>query len=128
ITCFKLGIGARVETRAFYKSPIFHMRNSLVPEEGSEKIEIQLVPLEEAIRKANVTTIDLMKFDVEGAEREFVPAFTGFDRVAAVVGELHPHLMSREEYDGIVAKLKSYYALTIDDADKKRVFFYGSRR
>lgn len=114
ISRFPYAIGAKTETRSFYKSPVFHMRNSLIARSGNDdRIEVNVISLEEALVRAGVERIDLLKFDVEGAEVEIFSSFAGFHAVRAVVGELHPYLWQGDEEERLLTILKKHYAVIV---------------
>lgn len=114
IRCSPYAIGARNEIRSFYKSSIFHMRNSLVARPGnSDRIEVSVISLEEALARAGVERVDLLKFDVEGAEAEIFSSFSRWSALRALVGELHPYLWRGNEEAQLLATLREHYAITV---------------
>lgn len=119
VTCFQTAVGAKNEQRAFYRSPVFHMRNSLIKVEGSESFEVEVISLDEAMHRAGVASIDLLKFDVEGAEVEIFPPFTHFEAVRAIVGEIHPYLWKRDEEKRLIELLERHYVLTVSREGNK---------
>lgn len=125
ITSFPYAIGAKKETRYFYKSPIFHMRNSLIARSGNDdRIEVNVIPLEDALTLANVERVDLMKFDVEGAEVEIFSSFSKFGAIRALVGEIHPYLWEGDEEAQLLATLGKHYALTVH-TERDKTFLSG---
>lgn len=114
IKCFPYAIGAKKETRYFYKSPVFHMRNSLIARSGNdERIEVNVISLEDALTLADVKQVDVMKFDVEGAETEIFAAFTQFGSIRTIVGEIHPYLWEGNEEEQLLATLGKHYLVTL---------------
>lgn len=124
VTCFQTAVGAKNEQRTFYKSPVFHMRNSLIPVEGSDSFEVEVVSLDEAMHRAGVATVDLLKFDAEGAEVEIFPPFTHFEAVRAIIGEIHPYLWKGDEEKQLLVLLGRHYALSIS-RDGNKTFASG---
>jgi len=114
IKCFPYAIGSKKEKRFFYTSPIFHMRNSLIARSGNEdRIEVSVIPLDEAFRIAGIQKVDLLKFDVEGAEAEIVSSFARWEIIRALVGELHPYLWKGDEQQQLIDTLQKHYTITI---------------
>lgn len=114
IKCFPYAIGAKKETRYFYKSPVFHMRNSLIARSGNdERIEVNVISLEDALVLAKVNRVDVMKFDVEGAETEIFSVFTQFSSIRTIVGEIHPYLWKGNEEEQLLATLRKNYLVTL---------------
>jgi len=54
-----------------------------------EEVSVSARPLTDAFDAAGVSSVDLLKFDVEGAEEKIFDAFDEFGRVHAVTGEVH---------------------------------------
>ncbi|MCX6787583.1 MAG: FkbM family methyltransferase [Candidatus Kaiserbacteria bacterium] len=126
IVCFPYAVGARKETRYFYKSPVFHMRNSLISRSANdERIEVKVIPLEEAMTLAAVSQVDLMKFDVEGAETEIFSAFSRFSALRAIVGEIHPYLWKGNEEAELLETLRKHFAITLR-AGHEKTFLSGT--
>lgn len=119
VTCFQVAVGGKNESRTFYRSPVFHMRNSLIPVEGSDSFAVEVISLDEAMRRARVASIDLLKFDVEGTEVEIFPPFSHFEAMRAIVGEIHPYLWKGDEEKQLLALLRGHYALTVSREGNK---------
>lgn len=65
--------------------------NSTAPAIGEDGVEALTVA--QLLDRADLTHVDLLKIDVEGAEREvFADAAAWADRVGAILGEVHPPL------------------------------------
>ena len=123
IVPFKLGIGSKAETSVLYKSPIFHMRHSLLPRYGNtQKVTIKVISLDEAIRLASVSTVSLLKFDIEGGEYEMFKPFENFKCIESLVGEIHPYIGTTLDQDVLIAKLKSKYS-TVAVSEARGKFF-----
>jgi FkbM family methyltransferase len=126
IRCFPYAIGAKNEMRYFYKSPVFHMRNSLIARSGNDdRIEVNVISLDDAMTMTGVKHIDLMKFDVEGAEEEIFSSFTRFDAVGALVGEIHPYLWKGDEEKQLLAILQKHY-MVAERTEHGKTFLTGT--
>jgi len=126
VRSFPYAIGAKNETRSFYKSPLFHMRNSLIAREGNDKrIEVKVITLDEAIAITGEKHIDLMKFDVEGAEAEIFSSFTHFSAIGSLVGEIHPYLWRGDEERQLLEALRKQYRVTLR-TERGKTFLAGT--
>jgi hypothetical protein len=56
--------------------------------------EVAGLSLETLLREEGIAQLDLLKVDIEGLEHEALAASPALARVALVVGELHPELLS----------------------------------
>ncbi len=126
VVCYQVAVGGSNGQRVFYKNPIFHMRNSLIPMEGGESFAVEVVSLDEAIRRSQVTSVGLLKFDIEGAEGEMFGGFNDFQKVRAVVGELHPSSMSAETFSKLKETLSQEYKAVLR-SEHQKVFLYGKK-
>lgn len=127
VRCFQAAIGARRERRTFYRSPVFHMRNSLIRQEDmDEQFDVEVISLSDAMQQADVSSVDLMKFDIEGAEADMFMEFAEFGKIKSIVGELHPHLLGDAAYKALCERLSGHYALSISGEGKK-IFAHGTR-
>ena len=61
-----------------------------------EEIRVEACSLSEAIHVTGAETVDLLKFDVEGAEGEIFTSSAQLDRVRALSGEVHGDLCDAE--------------------------------
>ena len=59
---------------------------------GATPVTVQGETLEVLLSDLGLDHVDLLKIDVEGAEFEILPAFHGFERVAALICEIHGYL------------------------------------
>jgi FkbM family methyltransferase len=63
--------------------------SGLTSELGDGAIVVEACTLDEVIEKTGIETIDLVKFDIEGAEYDVFQSFNGWGRVQVFVGEVH---------------------------------------
>lgn len=123
VRCFRYAIGSRDESRPLYRSPHFHMRNSLLPFASSESASsIETLSFASALARAGVSRVDLMKIDIEGSELELFEGNFPFASVQHIVGELHPTLWPAEAYERLVSTLRTHYATSLRNLGRK-VFF-----
>ncbi len=105
------GVDAR---RSFYAAPeswLSSFRGQALA--GGDEIEVETRTLESLLADLRVDRVDLLKIDVEGAEEEILPTFD-LDRVGAIVGEIHPDIVSDPE--GLIAELDRYFEVEIERA------------
>jgi FkbM family methyltransferase len=89
---FPYAVGASEGTRQLHVRPARPLSHSVVFEEGgpSEPQETQCTTVPEIMRRVGVDTVDFMKVNVEGAEREILSGADGWpSRVRAIVGHRH---------------------------------------
>ena len=80
--------------RTFYKNAE-HWGNSFFTRAKNEHaIEVDCVSLDEAIRNTGAD-IDVLKFDIEGAEYEVFKDTKELARVRQMIGEIHPDLVGK---------------------------------
>jgi len=88
------------KTLTFYVVPNRHWSSSLVPREGAgTEVEVNTVSLDDAMLNLGLEHIDILKFDIEGAEYEVFSAFKHSDAVETYIGEVHPKLMNKSTQD-----------------------------
>lgn len=126
--CYQYALGAERGERIFYRSPAFHMRNSLYSrDETDEKIEVKMMTFLDAMNQTGVSHVDLLKIDIEGGEYEVLKAMPDLGVVTSVVGELHPFVLSQQQYSVVREKLEGAFKLVLR-RDNKKEFFYGSSK
>lgn len=62
-----------------------------------ERIDVEVVTLDEWARRSNVTTVDFLWLDLQGAE---LAALRGAERLLSAVGAIHTEVSLIETYDG----------------------------
>lgn len=103
IKLFNLAISDLDQDMEFYIHPKSSIVSSVMPRfPEQEKIKVKGRSLQSITDELGLGEIDLVKFDVEGAEKAI---FSSFDtgRIRMLVGELHTDLsgMSLEEFKGL---------------------------
>ena len=125
ITCYPLAISKTNGSMTFYQSSLFHMRNSLLPIDNATKITVETVTLHEALIRTKEEKIAMLKFDVEGGERDIFTPDVPYKKIESIIGELHPYRMDKSEYEILMTLLNSHFALGLRTEGKK-VFVYGT--
>jgi FkbM family methyltransferase len=94
--------------------------------EAGEAIEVDTRSLDSLLAELDIDKVGLLKVDVEGAEEEILPAFSGLASVEAVVGEIHPDVVGDPE--ALVRLLERHFDLEVERAWPDRWRFRGERR
>ncbi len=94
IKCFPYAIGSHDGTENFYIHPTSQLSSSLYPRVvNQKKIKVVTRSLDSLIKELKISRVDLLKFDVEGAEYEIFKHFSRVKLVKALVGEVHLDLI-----------------------------------
>ena len=95
---FDGAIGDADELMSFYVHPESSMSSSFIDRTGSEKpIKVPTKRLATFLEEEGLTSVDLVKFDVEGSEFRIFSSFDNMERISALVGELHLDLIDVSE-------------------------------
>lgn len=71
-----------------------------------QKVDVQARTLDSLLQEKNIREIDLMKFDIEGAEEEAFAVFDRFNQVNALFGEIHADLC---DADAVLSALDPHF-------------------
>lgn len=125
VRAVNVALGSSDGRRPFYRTPE-SWTSSLRPSAGaSEEIEVQVRSLASLLDELGITTVDLLKLDVEGGEEELLQDRPSLRRVNAIVGELHPDLV--EASPAVLLKSLGAFDLDVDRSDPSRWLFRGIR-
>lgn len=92
VTVMQMAVTEEVGTISMYVFEKKAMRNSLLPREGySKKISVAGDTFDNAIERTRVDQIDIVKFDIEGAETNLHTS-RAFHEAAFLIGEYHNEL------------------------------------
>jgi FkbM family methyltransferase len=125
VTLLRLAAAARAGEATLYRTG-YTLTSSLVDARpGAEALPVQAVTLDWLLDGPCGGRIDLLKFDIEGAELEVMRSCARHDRIPALVGELHPRLMGApvEEFAGMFAG----HRVEIEDLPNGELVFRASR-
>ncbi len=119
IHIFNYAICSNRREREFYKHSESHSCHSLMPRDKAEqKIRVKCLSLDEAIEISQVKHIDLLKFDIEGAESEAFMNFNNFSCIDHMIGEVHPHLIKDFNEKDFLNLFKDYQVLLTPEKGK----------
>jgi FkbM family methyltransferase len=114
----------------FFVDPDSSMSSSLrCRRDRQKKILVQTTTLDSILDEHGVERVDLLKFDVEGAEYEMFKNFRQMERVNNVIGELHVDLIdaSKEQFTALLNKFNLHEEkLRLPGAVERYVVFGGS--
>lgn len=89
---------------AFHINEVNALGSSLIPRAtGTKKVEVEGRTLASLEKEAGFLRTDLVKFDIEGAEKEVFESYEKRDQIKGFVGEVHEDLMkaSTEEFKAL---------------------------
>lgn len=80
---------------SFFSHPESSMSSSIIQRvSGQRPILVDAKSLNTLLKEEGVDIVDLLKFDIEGAEYEAFKGFQGLKNVKRLIGEVHPDLMT----------------------------------
>jgi len=90
VTRLQCAVGGEAGERTFYKSATQNNGHSLYRSaDSAQSLSVQCVTVDDLIERFQLPAIDILKFDVEGAETELFARFPFRVPVRVLVGELH---------------------------------------
>jgi len=110
-----------------YRNPESHWSTSIVNKGSSyELFTVQTVTIDTVMNDAGIQTIDLLKFDIEGAEFDVFRTFTRLNRARYLIGEVHPCLFNKtiEEF----LALFPIFELIKKEVEKKPIVAFKNTR
>ncbi len=94
--------------------------------QATESVEVPLQTLDAFIKAQGIEQIDILKFDIEGAEYELLQNFANVDRVRELVGELHYDLVPVSK-NQLLAVFEPF-SLTWRALSDERAIVHGARK
>lgn len=102
----------------FYDYPQKSISSSLTKRgAGGVETTVAGLSLASAIKKCAVDRIDILKFDIEGAEYNLFQDFDSFEKVGYITGEVHEDLMGVPA-ETLFTLLRKYFELQITPGGK----------
>jgi FkbM family methyltransferase len=90
IRVYNVALWSSNESLSFYVDPHRGSLSSVSSvHDRQQKINVEARTLDSLLQEENIREIDLLKFDIEGAEEEVLTTFDCYDKVNALFGELH---------------------------------------
>lgn len=96
VTAFNTAVSSRDGFMDFYSNKINGMSSSLVDRgSGFHKVSVVAKTLDTILNELDVQRVDLLKFDIEGAEFSVFEHFSSFKKINRMIGEFHEDLSGR---------------------------------
>ncbi|MFA6254126.1 MAG: FkbM family methyltransferase [Candidatus Paceibacterota bacterium] len=97
ISCYNLAISGQSGSLTFYPYPGSSMSSSLIKRlPNQEGVTVDAVSLDDVLALVEVDQVDLLKFDVEGAEDEIFSVCSKIGNISRLIGEVHLDLMKKD--------------------------------
>ena len=129
ITPVCAAVGGHDGVTEFYLDPQSYVSSSLIKlSDQSTPVSVNIYSLQGIAQKYALPHIDIIKFDIEGAEYDMFRAYSRKSTVNIAVGEIHPDLMkaSLEEF---VELFKDDFEVTVSPSRKEgRSIMYATRK
>jgi FkbM family methyltransferase len=93
VTAHRLAIAATTGTVTLHSHAWQGISSSLVPRPNARPVDVPAMTLDVFLREHHLPRIDLLKFDVEGAENDLFSACASLSTIGALIGEVHDDLM-----------------------------------
>jgi hypothetical protein len=89
-------------------------------------VEVETKTLDSILDELSINKVDLLKFDIEGAEYDVFKNFKNLDKINNVIGEVHLDLIkaSKEEFLNIFNK----FSINLRQISAKRFLIKASRK
>ncbi len=126
IKCVCAMIGNSVGKNVFYESSEQHISSSMYRRNATDReLFVESVTLESLMKTYSVTYIDMLKFDIEGAEeRIFNKAILA--SVGYLIGELHFDLFQEKSH--LLEDIEARFTLLYKNASKKNRLTIQARK
>jgi FkbM family methyltransferase len=101
---------------AFLRYPGHSWANSLIPLWGPTNVSVPVMAksLDDIFDDYELTSIDLLKMDIEGAEWQVLPGFRQLDKVRTIIGEVHR--IDQEAPTALLGCLSGFQVAVVADA------------
>jgi len=110
-------------TIGFFTNPSKSTASSMYRRSNSDsEIRVRSITLDTLLNELGVDHVDILKFDIEGAEFDVFKDFVGFDKIGYIIGEVHYDIddsMTQEEFEGL---LKEHFNIKIEKMSKEGRF------
>ena len=111
----------------FHIHPSSSIASSIISRVSGERVmPVSSKTLDTFIHEENIASIDLLKFDIEGAEDRLLRGISDVRAVACYVGEIHPDLLGTSLED--IVSLFGGFAVTVEPVGTKRFLLTAVRK
>lgn len=127
VNCINTLITQQDGIRTFYVHPTSSISSSMVKRTSDqEAITVQARSLDSLISELKLEQIDLLKFDIEGAEFESFASFKNTYRTKALIGEIHLDLSTHTEAE-FVSYFPHFKINTIEVSPTRKILFITAK-
>ena len=126
VRAFQLAVSSRDGSTEFYANKKKSISSSFRVRPGrAEKINVPTRSLPSLLEERKIDRVDILKFDVEGAEEEIFSAPKALEHIENIIGEVHLPLMSisKEEF---LARFRDFN-ITLREKSGDRFILRGRR-
>lgn len=106
----------------FYTHKTNRQSSSLFPRGNSIKISVSAKTLETVVRDLDIQCVDLLKFDIEGAEFALFKNLPPQFRAGVIIGEVH-QLLTGKSAEALASYFEGYTVEYDRDVSKDKVIF-----
>jgi FkbM family methyltransferase len=92
IRAHRLALAAHEGPLELHVNPRSRVSTSIVPRPGSSPLQVAALTLDAFLARERITSVDLLKFDIEGAEFDVFRASRELHRIERLIGEFHGDL------------------------------------
>lgn len=125
ICCFNLAVGSSNKITSFYMDPHRGSSSSLSKRRSRQRrIMLETKTLESILDDLPLSAVDVLKFDIEGAEEDVLLQFADYSKIRTIVGEIHYDLV--ESPDVLKKRLESSFNLKYKVKSKSRSLIIGT--
>jgi FkbM family methyltransferase len=127
IFIFNLAVSDKNGKEKFYIYPNQSMSSSLLQRLPNQPVvEVKTKTLDSILDELSINKVDLLKFDIEGAEYDVFKNFKNLDKINNIIGEVHFDLIkaSKEEFLNIFNK----FSINLRQISSKRYLIKASRK
>mgnify|MGYP006426558881 CR=1 FL=1 len=125
ICCFNLAVGSSNNITSFYVDPHRGSSSSLSKRRSRQRrIMLETKTLGSILDNLPLSAVDVLKFDIEGAEEEVLLQFADYSKIRTIVGEIHYDLV--ESPDALKKRLESSFNLKYKVKSKSRSLIIGT--
>jgi FkbM family methyltransferase len=126
IRAHQLALAANDGSLELYANAEWGMSSSLLPRAGGRSVRVDALTLDSFLAREAIDHVDLLKFDIEGAEYEVFRNCRNLSRISTLIGEFHEDLVgiAWEQF----AELFVGYDVSAQRISPKRVLVLAHRK
>jgi FkbM family methyltransferase len=125
IRLHQVALAASDGTLELYANSKWGMSSSLLPREGGRSVRVAALTLDSFLEREGIREVDLLKFDIEGAEYDVFRSCRKLSSIAALIGEFHEDLVAVDWTR--FAELFADYELSTHRISPKRLLVLAHR-